>query len=61
MAIIERGMRKDRRVTVASLEAIPDAARERGVKPPAVIVIGDVVTLYSPDYPDLIPAEGDRI
>jgi len=59
VAIIERGMRKDRRVTVASLAAIPDAARERGVRPPAVIVIGDVVTLYNPDNPDLIPAEGD--
>ncbi len=59
VAIIERGMRKDRRVTVASLAAIPDAARERGVRPPAVIVIGDVVTLYNPDNPDLIPGEGD--
>jgi hypothetical protein len=25
------------------------------VKPPAVIVIGDVVKLYNPDNPDLIP------
>jgi len=61
VAIIERGMRRDRRVTIASLAAITDAARKRGVKPPAVIVIGDVVSLYSPDNPDLIPSEGDRI
>jgi uroporphyrin-III C-methyltransferase len=61
VAIIERGMRRDRRVTIASLAAITDAARESGVKPPAVIIIGDVVKLYSPDNPDLIPAEGDRI
>jgi uroporphyrin-III C-methyltransferase len=61
VAIIERGMRKDRRVTTGSLAAIADTAHERGIRPPAVIVIGDVVTLYSQDNPDLIPAEGDRI
>jgi hypothetical protein len=27
------------------------------VKPPAVIVIGDVVKLYNPEHPDLIPVE----
>ncbi len=59
VAIIERGMRKDRRVTTGSLASIAGTARERGVKPPAVIVIGDVVTLYNPDNPDLIPAHGD--
>src|SRR5512137_2092383 len=58
VAIIERGMRRDRRVTTGSLAGISDAARERGVKPPAVIVIGEVVHLYNPDTPDLIPAEG---
>jgi uroporphyrin-III C-methyltransferase len=61
VAIIERGMRKDRRVTTGSLAAISDTARKSGVKPPAVIVIGDVVTLYNPENPDLIPAEGDPI
>ncbi len=61
VAIIERGLRKDRRVTTGSLADITDAARESGVQPPAVIVIGDVVKLYSPDNPDLIPAGGDLI
>jgi uroporphyrin-III C-methyltransferase len=61
VAIIERGMRKDRRVTLGSLATITDAARKKGVKPPAVIVIGDVVKLYNPDNPDLIPADGDWI
>lgn len=61
VAIIERGMRKDRRVTIGSLDTIAQSARSRGVKPPAVIVIGDVVTLYNPDNPDLIPAEGSGI
>jgi uroporphyrin-III C-methyltransferase len=61
VAIIERGMRKDRRVTTGSLAGISDAAQKNHVKPPAVIIIGDVVTLYNPDNPDLIPAEGDSI
>jgi uroporphyrin-III C-methyltransferase len=55
VAIIERGLRKDRRVTTGSLATIADAAGKKGVKPPAVIVIGDVVKMYNPDNPDLIP------
>ena len=55
VAIIERGLRKDRRVTTGSLSTIADAARSAVVKPPAVIVIGDVVKLYNPENPDLIP------
>lgn len=58
VAIIERGLRKERRVTTGSLATIADAARKKGVKPPAVIVIGDVVKMYNPDNPDLIPVEG---
>jgi uroporphyrin-III C-methyltransferase len=58
VAIIERGLRKDRRVTTGSLATIAEAAVKKGVKPPAVIVIGDVVKLYNPDNPDLIPVEG---
>ncbi len=60
VAIIERGLRKDRRVTTGSLATIADAAVKKGVKPPAVIVIGDVVKLYNPDNPDLIPVDGRR-
>jgi uroporphyrin-III C-methyltransferase len=59
VAVIERGLRKDRRVTTGSLATIADAAVKKGVKPPAVIVIGDVVKLYNPDNPDLIPVEGE--
>ena len=58
VAIIERGLRKDRRVTTGSLATIAKAALKKGVKPPAVIVIGDVVKMYNPDDPDLIPVEG---
>jgi uroporphyrin-III C-methyltransferase len=55
VAIIERGLRKDRRVTTGTLATIAGAAQKAGVKPPAVIVIGDVVSLYNPELPDLIP------
>ena len=58
VAIIERGLRSDRRVTAGSLATITESARKNGVKPPAVIVIGDVVRLYNPAAPDLIPFEG---
>ena len=58
VAIIERGLRKDRRVTTGTLAAIAETAQEAGVRPPAVIVIGDVVNLYDPGLPDLIPYEG---
>jgi uroporphyrin-III C-methyltransferase len=58
VAIIERGLRRDRRVTTGPLTTIGDIATQAGVKPPAVIVIGDVVWLYDPRQPDLIPYEG---
>jgi len=46
VAIIERGLRKDQRVTTGPLNRIGSLARERNVRPPAVIVIGWVVSLY---------------
>ena len=57
VAIIERGLRKDHRVTTGTLGTIATAAEKSGVKPPAVIVIGDVVQLYDQKNPDLIPSE----
>jgi uroporphyrin-III C-methyltransferase len=59
VAIIERGLRKDRRVTTGTLATIAGAALKTGVKPPAVIVIGEVVSLYNPELPDLIPVGGE--
>ncbi|KQC03246.1 MAG: uroporphyrin-III methyltransferase [Methanoculleus sp. SDB] len=47
VAVIERGLRPDQRVTVAPLADIGRRCAEAGVAPPAVIVIGDVVRLYS--------------
>ncbi|EHQ34163.1 uroporphyrinogen-III C-methyltransferase [Methanoplanus limicola] len=46
VAIIERGFRPDQRVTTGKLSLIAETAKERGVRPPAIIVIGEVVTLY---------------
>jgi uroporphyrin-III C-methyltransferase len=46
VAIIERGLRPDQRVTVGTLGDIAEKARAAGVRPPAVIVIGGVVELY---------------
>ncbi|UUX92467.1 uroporphyrinogen-III C-methyltransferase [Methanoplanus endosymbiosus] len=46
VAIIERGFRADQRVTTGKLSDIADIAKERGVRPPAIIVIGEVVSLY---------------
>jgi uroporphyrin-III C-methyltransferase len=46
VAIIERGLREDQRVTTGILGEIGRIAREKKVKPPAVIVIGGVVSLY---------------
>jgi uroporphyrin-III C-methyltransferase len=57
VAVIERGLRTDRRVTTGTLATIADEAQKAGVKPPAVIIIGDVVKLYDPAEPDLIPVE----
>ncbi|HOS81126.1 MAG TPA: uroporphyrinogen-III C-methyltransferase [Methanolinea sp.] len=55
VAIIERGMRPDQRVTTGTLATIAGIARERRVRPPAVIVIGDVVRLYREGEPGLVP------
>lgn len=45
VAIIEDGYGDDQRVTIATLETIAATAALRGVRSPAVIVIGDVVSL----------------
>jgi uroporphyrin-III C-methyltransferase len=52
VAIIERGLRPDQRVTTSTLATIADIAASREVRPPAVIVIGDVVRLFQDDRGD---------
>lgn len=50
VAIIERGFAPDQRTTVGALAMIATIATERSVEAPAVIVVGDVVSLC-PDWP----------
>ena len=59
VAIIESGYGPDQRVTVGTLTTISDRATERGVRSPAVIVVGDVVTL-SPHWASLSAATATR-
>ena len=46
VAVIENGFRTNQRVTCTTLEDLPKASAEVGFKAPAVIVIGEVVSLY---------------
>lgn len=46
VAIIERGLQDDQRVTVSTLSEIPVVAKRNHVEPPAVIVVGDAVGYY---------------
>lgn len=46
VALIEKGTRPDQRVTVGILENIAEIAKDRGVKAPAITIIGDVVKLH---------------
>lgn len=45
VAIVERATAPDQRVTVGTLATIAETAQRMGVRNPAVIVVGDVVTL----------------
>jgi uroporphyrin-III C-methyltransferase/precorrin-2 dehydrogenase/sirohydrochlorin ferrochelatase/uroporphyrin-III C-methyltransferase len=50
VAIVEDGFGSDQRVTIGTLSTIAQQAAERAVRSPAVVVVGDVVTLspYAP-------------
>lgn len=45
VAVIEKASTKDQRVTISTLASIVDLAAEVGVRNPAVIVVGDVVSV----------------
>lgn len=45
VALVERGTRPDQRVTIGTLETIAVLAKERGVKAPAITIIGGVVNV----------------
>ena len=46
VAIVESGWTASQRTTITTLEAAAEAARAAGVKPPAVVVIGEVVRVH---------------
>lgn len=46
VAIVESGFLPEERTTVGTLATIAELAAERGVRPPAVVVIGSVVDLH---------------
>jgi uroporphyrin-III C-methyltransferase/precorrin-2 dehydrogenase/sirohydrochlorin ferrochelatase len=47
VAIVESGFSPEQRTTTATLATVAEVARERDVRPPAVVVIGDVVDLHA--------------
>ena len=46
VAVIENGFRENQRVTCVTLDELPEAAVRVGFKAPAIVVIGEVVSLY---------------
>jgi len=50
VAVVESGCTPQQRITVGTLVTIADRADAVGVQPPAVTIVGDVVTL-SPAWP----------
>ncbi|WEK61219.1 MAG: uroporphyrinogen-III C-methyltransferase [Candidatus Microbacterium colombiense] len=56
VAIIEDGYGERQRVTVGTLRTITALAAARQVRSPAVIVVGDVVSLHTPEFSPPAPA-----
>jgi uroporphyrin-III C-methyltransferase len=44
-AVVEQGTTPGQRIVVADLDTLADQAREAGIRPPALIIIGEVVAL----------------
>ena len=47
VAVVEWGTTKKQRRLVGALDSIAELARDKGVKPPAVVIVGEVVNLGS--------------
>jgi uroporphyrinogen III methyltransferase/synthase len=61
-AIIESGSTASQRVQVATLETLAQKARDSGVRPPALLVVGDVVRLRDElIWYERLPLFGQRI
>jgi uroporphyrinogen III methyltransferase/synthase len=62
VATIRWGTRGEQQVVVATLETIAERARAAGIKPPALTVVGDVVTLREKlQWFECLPLFGERI
>jgi uroporphyrin-III C-methyltransferase/precorrin-2 dehydrogenase/sirohydrochlorin ferrochelatase len=46
-ALVEKGTLPQQRVVAATLENLPEMVRESGVRPPTLIIIGEVVLLHN--------------
>ena len=46
-AVVQHGTSRRQRVVTATLDTLPDRIAEAGIRPPALIIIGTVVTLQS--------------
>jgi uroporphyrinogen III methyltransferase / synthase len=61
-AVIHWGARPEQRVVTSSLDKIADAAAEAGLKNPAIILVGEVVTLREKlSWYDSRPLSGKRV
>ena len=45
-ALVEKGTSPDQRVHVGTLDSLPQLVREKQVKPPTLIIVGEVVKLH---------------
>lgn len=49
VAVIYHGTRPDQKVVVATLDALAQKINAEGLKPPALLIVGEVVRLYRPN------------
>lgn len=49
VAVIYHGTRPDQKVLVATLETLAEMINAEGLKPPALLIVGEVVRLYRPN------------
>ncbi len=48
VAVIYHGTRPDQKVVIATLGMLPEAIHAEAIKPPALLIVGEVVRLYRP-------------
>lgn len=61
-AVVERGATPSQRVTLSTLAALPEAAKERHVASPAVILVGEVCSYARQfDWFDRLPLKGKSV